>query len=156
MFNNGIAKIMVALVLSMAVALPIALPVAPLQIPCDSAVAAIKVGENDIQGYEPKDVVSTDKTYSVSAEEAAPKLEATVIKIIKILMPLLMIACVGIIVYNAARNIFKKPEDRVKMGDLVKNMFINFFFILFAWIIVEGIVFIVTNGEMILFSTIVG
>lgn len=156
MFNNGIAKIMVALVLSMAVALPIALPVAPLQIPCDSAVAAIQVGENDIQGYEPKDVVSTDKTYSVSAEEAAPKLEATVIKIIKILMPLLMIACVGIIVYNAARNIFKKPEDRVKMGDLVKNMFINFFFILFAWIIVEGIVFIVTNGEMILFSTIVG
>ena len=156
MFNNGIAKIMVVLVLSMAVALPIALPVAPLQIPCDSAVAAIQVGENDIQGYEPKDVVSTDKTYSVSAEEAAPKLEATVIKIIKILMPLLMIACVGIIVYNAARNIFKKPEDRVKMGDLIKNMFINFFFILFAWIIVEGIVFIVTNGEMILFSTVVG
>lgn len=133
-------------------------PVSPIAVfsEPEPAFAAIQVGGNTIEGYEPKDVVSTDQRYEVDVSSAAPKLEATVIKIIKVIMPLLMIACVGIIVYNAARNIFKKPEDRVKMGDLIKNMFINFFFILFAWIIVEGIVFIVTNGEMILFSTIVG
>ena len=120
------------------------------------AYASIQVGGEEIQGYEPKDVVSTDQRYQLNADGAAVKLESTVIRIVKILMPLLMIACVGIIVYNAARNIFRKPEDRVPMGDLIKNMFVNFFFILFAWIIVEGIVFIVTNGETILFETLLG
>ena len=51
----------------------------------EPAFAAIQVGGNTLEGYEPQDVVSTDQRYSVDVSSAAPKLETTVIKIIKVI-----------------------------------------------------------------------
>ena len=58
------------------------------------------------------------------------------------------------IIYHAIRNIFVKDEEKVKMGQLLKNIFTSFFFILFAWIIVELIIFAVTLGESTFASVI--
>lgn len=119
--------------------------------------AAVYVGDETIEGYEPNDIIGTDMEISTSTpHEAADKLENTIVKLIKVIMPFLMIACVALIVFNAIRNLiyFNKKEKQISMGDLIKNMFVQFFFILFAFIIVEIIVFIVTGGESILFATI--
>lgn len=118
-----------------------------------TASASISVGGEEINGYQPSDIVDTNDGKEIDTAATTAKLEQTVIKLVKILMPILMIACVAIIIYNAARNLMRDEKDRVKMGDLIKNMFVQFFFILFAWIIVEGIVFLVSGGETILFST---
>lgn len=116
--------------------------------------AAITVGEETINGYQPSDIISTDMEISATPEEATVKAEGTVIKVTRVIVPILMIACVCIIIYKAIRNIFLPPERRERMLDVIKNMFIQFFFIFFAWIIVEGIVFLVTGGETLLFAVL--
>lgn len=123
-----------------------------------TADAAIYIDDTKIEGYEPQDIISTDMEISTDTNEVANNLENTVVRLIRTMMPFLMIACVGIIVFNAGRNLlyFRQKEKQVPMGDLIKNMFVQFFFILFAFIIVEGIVFIVTGGQTLLFSTILG
>lgn len=120
-----------------------------------TADATVYIGGEEIQGYEPQDIVSSDMEVNAEAPgEVAGKLENTVVKLIRVAMPFLMIGCVAIIVGNAIANIFRPKEKRVLMGELIKNMLVQFFFILFAFIIVEGIVFVVTGGQTILFSTI--
>lgn len=121
------------------------------------ADAAIYVGDASIEGYEPTDIVNTDMSVNVdNPNEVANSLENTVIKFIRVIMPFLMIACVCLIVFNAIRNLyyFRRKEKQVPMGDLIKNMFVQFFFILFAFIIVEVIVFVVTGGQTLLFATL--
>lgn len=122
-----------------------------------SADAAIYVGDSTIEGYEPQDIVNTDLNVNTdNPGEVAHGLENTVVKFIRVLMPFLMIACVCLIVFNAIRNLyyFRKKEKQVPMGELIKNMFVQFFFILFAFIIVELIVFVVTGGQTLLFATL--
>lgn len=121
------------------------------------ADAAIYVGDATIEGYEPSDIVDTDMEVNVeNPNEVANSLENTVIKFIRVVMPFLMIACVCLIIYHAVRNLFyfRHKEKQVPMGELIKNMFVQFFFILFAFIIVEVIVFVVTGGQTILFATL--
>lgn len=123
----------------------------------DSASAAVYVGDATIEGYEPTDIVNTDVSINAADPgQAANSLENTVVKFIRVIMPFLMIACVCLIVFNAIRNLvyFNKKEKQVSMGDLIKNMLIQFFFILFAFIIVEVIVFVVTGGQSLLFATL--
>lgn len=123
----------------------------------EMAYATITVGNSEINGYQPSDIVSTDanvNTESLSSGETTAKLEQAIINITKIILPILMIACVAIIIYNAVRNLFAKPEKKRDMGELIKNMFIQFAFIFFAWLIVEGIVFIITGGEAIIYSSL--
>lgn len=122
-----------------------------------SADAAIYVGDSAIEGYEPQDIVNTDMNINTeNPNEVASSLENTVVKFIRVLMPFLMIACVCLIVFNAVRNLyyFRHKEKQVPMGELIKNMFVQFFFILFAFIIVELIVFVVTGGQTLLFATL--
>ena len=119
------------------------------------AYADITVGGETLHGYEPDEIVSTDVNIDASTPEEVPaKAENVLVSIVKIAIPILAIAAVGLIIYNAIRNMFKKQDERVKMGDVVKNIFVNFFFILFAWIIVELIIFVVTNGEALVVATI--
>lgn len=120
----------------------------------EQSYAAITVGEETINGYQPSDIVSTDMEISATPEEATIKAENTVIKVTRVIVPILMIACVCIIIYKAIRNIFLPPERRERMLDVIKNIFVQFFFIFFAWIIVEGIVFLVTGGETLLFAVL--
>lgn len=115
--------------------------------------AAVYIGGEEIQGYEPQDIVTTDTQLS-DPNEAADKMEEAVVKLIRVAMPFVMLGCVAIIVFNAVANIFRPKEKKVPMGELIKNMFVQFFFILFAFLIVEGIVFVVTGGQTILFATI--
>lgn len=123
------------------------------------AYAAITIGSDEnattIEGWEPDEMVSTDMQFDASVpNEAASKLENAVVRLIKLIMPFLMIACVAIIVGNGIANIFRPKEKRVSMGELLKNMIVQFFYILFAFIIVEAIVFVVTGGQALLFATI--
>ena len=120
------------------------------------AYASVTAGDTEIEGWKPSEMVSTDMEIEADPGQAANRLEDIVIKIVQIAMPFLMIACVVLIVYNAIANIFRRQENQVSMGALIKNMIVNFFFILFAWVIIEAIVFVITNGEMILFSTLLG
>lgn len=120
------------------------------------ADAAVYVGGEEIHGYEPQDIVTTDMQLDAQApSEVSGKLESTLVNLIRVAMPFLMIACAAIIAGNGIANIFRPKEKRVHMGELIKNMLVQFFFILFAFIIVEGIVFVVTGGQTILLSTIV-
>ena len=120
-----------------------------------TAYADVQVGDTTLDGYEPGEIVSTDIAIDASTPEEVPaKAEDVLIKIIMIAIPIVAVAAVGLIVYNAVANIFRKAEDRVKMGDLIKNIFVNFFFILFAWIIVELIIYAVTGAESFVVATL--
>ena len=121
------------------------------------ANAALYVGDAAIEGYEPTDIVNTDLGVNMdNPNEVANNLENTVIKFIRVIMPFLMLACVCTLIYHAIRNLFyfRHKEKQVSMGELIKNMFVSFFIILFAFIIVEVIVFVVTGGQTILFATL--
>lgn len=119
------------------------------------ADAAVYVGGEEIHGYEPQDIVTTDMQLNAQApSEVSGKLENMLVNLIRVAMPFLMIACAAILAGNAIANIFRPKEKRVHMGELIKNMLVQFFFILFAFVIVEAIVFVVTGGQTILLSTI--
>lgn len=125
-------------------------------LPTDRAYAAISVGGNTIEGYQPSDIVQTD----ISADNANPsaatqKLESTVIALIKVVIPVLAVACVVKIVWTAIRNMFRKKEKQEPLGGVIKNIFVGFFYIFFAWIIVEGIIFVLTGGETLLSNILV-
>lgn len=147
----------IAVVLLMAVLAFAGLAMAPMTgaVPDSTAYADITVGDSHLEGWQPNDMIQTDiQVNADTPNEAAASLETVVIRLVKLALPFLMIACVAILIWNAVGNLFRQPENRVRIGDLLKNMFINFFWILFAWIIVEAIVFVITNGETILFATL--
>lgn len=124
------------------------------------AAAAIYIGgDTQIDGYEPSDIVSTDLNVQVdNPSEAAGFLENKMVQFIRALMPFLMLLCVGVIIYNALRNMYylatKKREKILPWGELLKNMFIQIFMILFSFIIVEVIVFVITGGQTLLLDFI--
>lgn len=146
-----ILLIVISLMIGFVVSIPITNTVFGSDI--TPAYAGIIVGNEEIEGYQPSDIINTNVNVNLdNAPEVTNKAETTVTKLVRVVVPILMIACVCIIIYNAIKNIFLPREQRTKMGDIIKNMFIQFFFIFFAWIIVELIVFVVTGGETILFS----
>lgn len=100
-------------------------------------------------------VVGKDGT-DIDTSQAPQRLMKVISRLVMIMIPLLMVACVAIIIGNAVRNMFVKKEERVKIGDLLKNIIVNFFWIFAAPIAIELIVFIVTNGEVVLFDAILG
>lgn len=125
----------------------------------EPAMAVITVGDNvSIEGWTANEMVSTDVQVNLEPAEMTSTMESAIIRFIKLAMPILMLACVLKIVWTAITNIFsrKKPEERVRMGDMIKNMFIQFFFILCSFLIVELIVFAVTNGETLLIAILMG
>lgn len=113
---------------------------------------AVSAGGQELQGYQPQDIIQSDVNIdSTDGNALAGKLESMLLTLVRFIIPILAVACVAMIVYHSVRNMFvKKPEDRVKIGGLLKNMFIGFFWILCAWIVVEVIVFGVTGGASIL------
>ena len=125
----------------------------------EPAFAVIHVGDDvTIEGWTANEMVSTDVQMNLEPKEMSSTLESAIVRFIKLAMPVLMLACVLKIVWTAITNIFsnKRPEEKVRMGDMIKNMFIQFFFILCSFLIVELIVFAVTNGETLLISVLMG
>ena len=113
-----------------------------------AAFADVTIGGETLHGWSPSEMAQTDiNVNEENMQELAPKTESWVVTLVQIILPLFAIACVVMIIYHAIRNIFVKDEEKVKMGQLLKNIFTSFFFILFAWIIVELIIFAVTLGE---------
>ena len=120
-----------------------------------AAFADVTVGGETLHGWTPSEMAQTDVNVNEeNLQEIAPKTESWVVTLVQIILPLFAIACVVMIIYHAIRNIFVKDEEKVKMGQLLKNIFTSFFFILFAWIIVELIIFAVTLGESTFASVI--
>ncbi|RAP50744.1 MAG: hypothetical protein BZ138_06400 [Methanosphaera sp. rholeuAM270] len=149
----------VACLASLFLALSFSACVVSACLPDAAYAASIQVGnETEIEGWEPSDMVSTDMDMDEQQLQEAPQhIESAIVRFIKIAMPILMLACVLKIIWTAIKNIFvKKPEEKAKMGDVIKNMFIQFFFILCSFLIVELIVFAVTNGETLLVAILTG
>ena len=117
------------------------------------AYGDIVVGGEELKGYRPSDIIQSDINIGIdSADDVAPKIEQLVIVFVKAIIPILAIACVLLIVFNAIANIFRKKEDRKPIGELLKNIFVGFFWILFAWIIVELIIYVITSGETFIYG----
>lgn len=122
----------------------------------DSAYANITVGDTEIEGYNPSDIIQSDINIETDgADGIAPTLERLIIELLKVVLPIVCVACVAKIIYNAIANLWRKPEKKVKISDIVKDIFMGFFWILFSWLIVEGIVFIVTGGETLLYGILI-
>lgn len=133
------------------------------------ALADITTGDGStLQGYKPSDIVSTDTNIESSkVEDLAPAIAGRIVDAVKLALPILAVLSVGVIIYNAIRNMFlpdmdpkearaqgKKPKR--PMGQVLKDVFLMFFWIMFAWIIVELIIWGVTRLEIAAEGTITG
>lgn len=120
-----------------------------------SADAAIYVGNTELQGYRPNDIVHTDMNVSLdpnSSNNVALLGEHYLLAIVAAIMPILALAAVAKIIWTAISNIWKKPEDQVKVTGVVKSAAEMFFWVLFSWIIVELIIYGVTGGWAIAYQ----
>lgn len=109
---------------------------------------AMKVGSSNINGWKPDDMVESDVNVNANTpQEATNKFEQIVIVLVRIGLPFIAIGSVIVIIYNAARNIFVDEEKRRPMSHVIKDIIVGFFWILFAWIAVELIIFIISTGE---------
>lgn len=117
-------------------------------------------GNTTLQGYKPDEMVNTDMNFGTNnVSELAPTLSEKLVEVVKLGLPFLAILSVGVIIYNAVYNAFMPDEDpheaahkghRIKrpMGEVLMSIFKMFFWILFAWIIVEAIIWVVTSLEV--------
>lgn len=124
------------------------------------ALADIHAGDTTITGYKPDEIVTTDMTLgSGDMSQVAPTISQKLVQIVTAGLPILAVISVGIIIYNAVYNALMPDEDpheamksgrRVKrpMGEVLRSIFVMFFFILFAWVIVELIIYAVTSLEV--------
>ena len=116
-----------------------------------TAFADVTVGNVTYEGFYPSDVISTDISIE-TPDDLTATVEELVVKFIQITIPIVVIAAVFLIIYNAIRNIFVDEKDRKKMRNILKNIIVNFFFITFACVIVELIVYIVLFCETLFIS----
>lgn len=149
--EHGMRKTRMIVMLVMSVMLMVGMLCSAGQQGYGIANASVTVGGTEMNGYTPSDMVSTDG--GVSSEKLAKlpsKVETAVIAFIKLLLPFLAIGAVVVIVYNSIANWFRKDEDKVPIGGLLKEIIKSFFFIFFAWIIVEVIIYVILGGEVFL------
>lgn len=106
--------------------------------------SGVTLGGKQIEGWTPDEMVGTSNV--ATPEEVTIRLNEALKRFVQTILPLLAVISVGIIVYNAIRNIFVKEEDKHPLGGVIKNIFIGFFFIIFAWMIVEAIIFVIQMG----------
>lgn len=133
------------------------------------ALADITTGDGTtLQGYKPSDMVSTDTNIDTTkVEDLAPAIASRIVEAVKMALPILAVLSVVVIIYNAVRNMFlpdmdpkearamgKKPKR--PMGQVLKDVFMMFFWIMFAWIIVELIIWGVTRLEVVASSSLTG
>lgn len=123
------------------------------------AMADIKAGDTVIHGYNPSDIVSTDVEVADGDIDAiGPFLTQRVVSVVIKGLPILAVLSVCVLIYNAVRNMFLPDEDpheamkhgrkpKRPMGQVLKDIFMMYFWILFAWIIVELIIYAVTHME---------
>lgn len=113
-----------------------------------TALADVTIGGEELHGWTPDEMAQTDiNVNEENVKEVPQKAESVVVTVVRIILPLFAIACVVIIIYNAIANPFREEEKKVKMGQLVKNIFASFCWILGAWLVVELIIFVVIYGE---------
>ena len=133
------------------------------------ALADITTGDGStLQGYKPSDIVSTDTNIDNSKiEDLAPTIASKIVDAVKLALPILAVLSVAVIIYNAIRNMFLPDMDpkearaqgkrpKRPMGQVLKDVFMMFFWIMFAWIIVELIIWGVTRLEVAAEGTITG
>lgn len=109
---------------------------------------AMKVGDSNINGWKPGDMIESDVNVNASTpQEATNKFEQVVIVLVRIGLPFVAIGSVIVIIYNAVKNIFVDEEKRRPMGSVIKDIVVGFFWILFAWVAVELIIFVISTGE---------
>lgn len=110
--------------------------------------AAMRVGSSNINGWKPDDMVESDVNVNASTpQEATSKFEQIVIVLVRIGLPFIAIGSVCVIIYNAVKNIFVDEEKRRPMSSVIKDIVVGFFWILFAWVAVELIIFVISTGE---------
>ena len=108
----------------------------------------MKVGSSNINGWKPDDMIESDVNVNASTpQEATNKFEQIVIVLVRIGLPFVAIGSVIVIIYNAVKNIFVDEEKRRPMGSVIKDIVVGFFWILFAWVAVELIIFVISTGE---------
>lgn len=152
--TSGISRILHA------VALAIMVAVISIGLSAPSvAFADITSGDVKIRGYRPDEVISTDVDITNGdVSNIGPMLAEKVIGIVTTALPILAVASVVVLIYNAIRNMFLPDEDphearklghkpKRPMGQVLKDIFMMYFWILFAWIIVELIIYAVTHLE---------
>ena len=109
---------------------------------------AMKVGSSNINGWKPDDMIESDVNVNASTpQEATNKFEQIIIVLVRIGLPFVAIGSVIVIIYNAVKNIFVDEEKRRPMGSVIKDIVVGFFWILFAWVAVELIIFVISTGE---------
>lgn len=130
------------------------------------ALADITAGGQTLHGYNPNDIISTDMQLGDgSVDGVAPMLAGKVVEIVMKALPILAVLSVGVLIYNAVRNMFLPDEDpheamkhgrkpKRPMGQVIKDIFMMYFWILFAWLIVELIIYAVTHLENAAIDTI--
>jgi hypothetical protein len=150
----------VAIIAIVAMALAIIMP--------STALADITTGDTTIHGYRPDEVVSTDiEITDGGLGGLGPFLAGKVVDIVMMGLPILAVASVVVLIYNAVRNMFLPDEDprdarrtghnpKRPMGQVLKDIFMMYFWILFAWIIVELIIYAVTHLETMAQDTLTG
>lgn len=111
-----------------------------------AAYADITINGETLEGYTPSEIISTDVNIE-SPDELVNVVEDLVVTFVQVAIPIIAIAAVVLIIFNAIRNIFVDEKDRKEMRDILKNIIVNFFFIIFAWVIVELMVYLVLSGE---------
>lgn len=122
------------------------------------AYADMRLGDTEVHGYTPSEMASTDES-GPTAEKMAQlpgRIEQMVVVFIRYMMPFLAIGAVIIIVYNVIANFFRAEEDKVPMSKIFKDIVQGFFFILFAWIIVELILYFLIGTESFVETYLLG
>lgn len=122
------------------------------------AYADMRLGDTEVHGYTPSEMASTDGS-GPTAEKMAQlpgRIEQMVVVFIRYMMPFLAIGAVVIIVYNVIANFFRAEEDKVPMSKIFKDIVQGFFFILFAWIIVELILYFLIGTESFVEAYLLG
>lgn len=121
------------------------------------ALADIDAGGVHIRGYRPDEIISTDVDITGGdITNVGPMLNEKVMSVVMTLLPILAVASVVVLIYNAVRNMFLPDEDphearkagrkpKRPMGQVLKDIFMMYFWILFAWVIVELIIYGVTH-----------
>ena len=115
------------------------------------AQADMRVGDTQMTGYTPSDMIEVGDDDGVPTEEKLArlptKLEAAIVAFVRILLPFMAVGAVCIIIYNVIANFFRKDDDKVPMSRVLKDIIVGFFFVLFAWIIVELILYVELGGQ---------
>lgn len=122
------------------------------------AFADVTLGGTTMHGYTPSEMIGGDATASAEKLAQLPsKIQQLMIIFIRYMLPFLAIGAVGIIIYNTIANFFRaEPGDnsdptkkkKVPMKKVLKDIIQGFFFVLFAWIIVELIIYLLLGTEV--------